>query len=98
MVVAATSLKLSDELRRRITALVDGSDKSAHAFMIEAIERATQQEELRRRFGAEAIEAEKETEASDKVYDAVSAFAYLEARAQGKRARKPRTKSWRRSG
>lgn len=38
-----------------------GSDKSVHAFMVEAIEQAAQREELRRRFGAEAAEAEQET-------------------------------------
>lgn len=97
MVMAATSLKLPDELRQRIAALVDGTDRTAHAFMVDAIERAARQEELRRRFGAEALEAERETESTDRVYDAAGVFAYLEARSQGKRTRKPRTKSWRRS-
>ena len=96
--MAATSLKLSDELKQRIAELVSGSGRSAHSFMVEAIEQAAQREELRRRFGEDAALAERETQESGKVYDATEAFAYLEAGAKGKPARKPRMKSWRQSG
>lgn len=95
--MAATSLKLSEDLRQRIAALVDGTDRTAHAFMVEAIERAARQEELRRKFGAEALEAEQEAERTDRVYAAAGVFTYLETRARGKRAKKPRAQSWRRS-
>lgn len=95
--MAATSLKLSDELKQRIAALVSGTDKSAHAFMVEAIEQAAQREELRRRFGAEAAEAEEETLAAGKAYDAAEVFDHLEARARGETTRRPRPKAWRRS-
>ena len=96
--MAATSLKLPDELKKRIAELVQGSDRSAHSFMIEAIEQAAKREELRRRFGEEAALAESETEKSGQTYDAAEAFQYLEARAKGVRARRPRAKTWRRSG
>lgn len=96
--MAATSLKLPDELKRRITQLVSGSNRTAHSFMVEAIEQAAAREELRRRFGEEAALAERETEESGKVYDAAEAFKYLESRAKGGRARRPRPKSWQRSG
>lgn len=96
--MAATSLKLSDELKRRIAELVTGSDRTAHSFMVEAIEKAAAREELRRRFGKEAALAEDETERSGKVYDAAEAFRYFETHAKGGRARKPRLKSWRPSG
>lgn len=96
--MAATSLKLPDDLKRRITQLVSGSDRTAHSFMVEAIEQAAQREELRRRFGEEAALAEQETEQTGKVYDAAEAFQYLEARAKGAKTRKPRPKSWQRSG
>lgn len=96
--MAATSLKLPDDLKRRIAHLVAGSERTAHAFMLEAIEQAAAREELRRRFGEEAALAEEETERSGKVYDAAEAFKYLESRAKGGRVRKPRLKSWRRSG
>lgn len=91
------SLKLPDALKERIQSLVRGSDRTAHAFMVEAIERAARGEELRRRFGEEAAEAEEESLRSNKAYDAVEVFAYLDARADGKRARRPRLKAWRKS-
>jgi len=96
--MAATSLKLPDELKRRIAELVEGSDRTAHSFMIEAIEQAARREELRRRFGEEAALAESETEKSGQAYDAAEAFRYLESRAKGARVRRPRMKTWRRSG
>lgn len=96
--MAATSLKLPEELKRRIQSLVEGTDRTVHAFMLEAIERVARQEELRRRFGAEAEEAEQETERTGKAYDAAEVFDYLEARARGERARRPRARAWRRSG
>ena len=95
--MAATSLKLPDDLKRRISRLVDGTDRTAHSFMVKAIEQAANREELRARFGAEAELAEQETNKTGKVYDAAEAFRYLESRAQGKRAKRPRLKSWRRS-
>jgi len=96
--MAATSLKLPDELKRRISELVAGSDRTAHSFMVEAIEQAAVRAELRRRFGEEAALAEEETQHSGTVYDAAEAFQYFETRAKGGRARKPRLKAWRRSG
>lgn len=95
--MAATSLKLPDELKRRIAALVGGTDQTAHAFMVQAIEQAAQREELRRRFGVEAADAERETEATGKAYDATEVFDHLEARARGESTRRPRPKAWRRS-
>lgn len=92
-----TSLKLPDELKQRIQRLVKDSNRTAHAFMIEAIEKAACAEELRRQFGADAAEAENEALASGKAFDAREAFAYFEARAAGKTARRPRLKGWRAS-
>jgi predicted transcriptional regulator len=93
-----TSLKLSDQLKERVQSLVTGTGRTAHAFMIEAIERAAQAEELRRRFGEEAAAAERETLKSGKAYDAREVFSYLEARSRGKRVSRPRAASWRKSG
>jgi predicted transcriptional regulator len=93
--MAATSLKSPDELQRRIAEIVDGTDKTAHAFMVEAIECAVKQAELRRHFGDEAALAEAETMKSRRAYDAAKVFDYLEARAKGAAARKPRPRAWR---
>lgn len=42
--MAATSLKLPDDLKQRIVKIVAGSNRTSHAFMVEAIERATKSE------------------------------------------------------
>jgi predicted transcriptional regulator len=94
--MAITTLKLSDELKARVAKLVDGTDKSAHAFMIEAIANETQRAELRRRFVADALAAEREVIRSGKTYAAEEVFAFVEAKAKGKRIRKPAARSWRR--
>jgi predicted transcriptional regulator len=95
--LSATSLKLPEELKKRIQALVSGTDQTVHAFMVEAIARETERAELRRSFGDEARRAEEETLATGKAYDADEVFSYLKARATGKKARRPRAKAWRRS-
>lgn len=93
--MAATSLKLPDELKQRIAALVEGTGQSAHAFMVEAIEQAAHRVALRRRFGAEAAEAEAETLRSGKAYDPQEVFDYLSAKIRGRKAARPRAKAWR---
>jgi predicted transcriptional regulator len=39
--MSATTIKLPPELKDRIAAVVEGTGKSAHAFMVEAIEHQT---------------------------------------------------------
>ena len=96
--MSVTSLKLPDQLKERVQSLVTGTGRSAHAFVVEAIERAAQAEELRRRFGEEAAAAVRETLRSGKAYDAREVFSYLDARARGKRVSRPRAGSRRKSG
>jgi predicted transcriptional regulator len=78
--MGATTLKLPGNLKKRIKALVSGTDQSAHAFMVQAIARETERAELQRRFGEEAGRAEEEAFASGKAYHADEVFSYLKAR------------------
>jgi predicted transcriptional regulator len=96
--MGATSLKLPEELKQRIQALVADTGQTVHAFMVAAIARETERAELRRRFGEEAREAEEQALLSGKAYDAAEVFRYLKSKAAGKKARRPRAKAWRRSG
>ena len=95
--MSVTSLKLPDELKKRIASLVAGSGRSAHAFMVEAIARETERAESFRAFLQDAREAEDEVLRTGKVYDAEEVFAYLAAKAQGSGAKRPRAKRWQRS-
>ncbi|MFN0037956.1 MAG: CopG family ribbon-helix-helix protein [Burkholderiales bacterium] len=90
----ATSLKLPDDLKKRIDTLVAQRDQTAHAFMVEAIRRETERAELRRQFMDEAKAAHTEVLRGGNAYEAAEVFDYLEARVQGKKTRKPRAKKW----
>jgi len=95
MPTIATSLKIPTDLKARIDAAAEAAGKSAHAFMLQAIEQETARAERHDAFIAEAIEAEKEMETSGQYFAAEDVFRYMTARAEGKRARRPRPKAWR---
>ena len=95
--MAATSLKLPDELKRRIESLAAKARKTPHAFMIEALAREAERLELRARFAAEAARAESEAMASGKAVALAAAFDYLEAKLAGRKIRRPRARQWRAS-
>jgi predicted transcriptional regulator len=92
-----TSLKLPERLKRRLAAVVAGTDQSAHGFMVEAIAREVEAAERRHAFLRQARAAERQALRSGKAYDAGEVFDYLEERARGKTARRPRPRAWRRS-
>lgn len=94
--MTTTTLKLPPELKRRVASLVRGTDKSAHAFMVEAISAETRRAELRRTFVAEALAADKEMERTGRGYAFEDVKAYFDARLSGRPARRPRLKRWRR--
>ncbi|MBP6465871.1 MAG: DUF1778 domain-containing protein, partial [Rubrivivax sp.] len=52
--MSTTTIRLPDELRERIERVASARGSSAHAFMVEAVARAAEQEEQRLDFEAEA--------------------------------------------
>ena len=95
--MAATSLKLSDDLKRRIDDLAASARKTPHSFMIDALSREVERLELRARFAADAAESESEAMATGKSIGLDAAFDYLEARVTGRKVRRPRPRRWRAS-
>jgi predicted transcriptional regulator len=95
MTVIATSLKLPADLKARVEALAEAAGKSPHAFMVEAIEREAARAERYESFLEQAREADDEMERTGLYYAAEDVFAYLTTRAEGKRARRPRPRTWR---
>jgi predicted transcriptional regulator len=75
-----TTLKLSEELGRRVAAVVEGTGQSAHAFMVEAIERQTRLAEQRRSFVADALAAREDAGRSGLGYPAGEVHRYMQAR------------------
>ena len=93
--MGATTLKLPPELKDRVKAVAEGTGKSPHAFMVEAIEQQTALAEKRREFVAAALAARRNFMRTGKAYALEDVRKYLAARIAGKPARKPRLKRWR---
>jgi predicted transcriptional regulator len=95
--MSATSLKLPDDLKRRLARLAASAGQTPHAFMVDALAREAQRSELRQRFAADAAESEREALGSGKAHSLDATFDYLAARLGGKNPRRPRARSWRAS-
>ena len=93
--MSATTLKISDGLKRRIVAAAKAAAKSPHAFMLEAIEQQTRLDERRRAFIADAVESRHETLEGGKGYAADDVRRYVLAKASGRKAKRPRPVPWR---
>lgn len=90
-----TTIKLPPELKERVSALVEDTGQSMHAFMLEAIARQTVLAERRKHFVSDALAAKAETELEGTGYASEEVHEYLNSRAQGKRARRPKARRWR---
>lgn len=95
--MSATSLKLPDDLKRRIARLAASRGQTPHAFMVDALSREAERSELRQRFAADAAESERETLDSGKAHSLAATFDYLAERVAGNKPRRPRARSWRAS-
>lgn len=76
-------------MAKRIAKLAAARDTNAHAFMLEAIEEKLEAEEAEAAFRAEAERRLAAMKASGKGIPADEVFAYLEARAAGRKAKRP---------
>ena len=90
-----TSLKLSDQLKRRAVTAAQRQGVSPHAFMVHAIEQAATAAEQRAGFLADAQSALEHMTKTGKGYPADQVHAYLRARIAGKKPTRPRAKPWR---
>jgi predicted transcriptional regulator len=93
--MTTTTLKLPEELRKRVAAAVEGTGQSAHAFMVEAIERQTRFAEQRRGFVADALAAREDAHRSGVGYPADEVHRYMRARGRGEKAARPEPRKWR---
>jgi predicted transcriptional regulator len=88
----AVTLKLPDELKKRINDLAAASGKSPHAFMIDALAAQTAREELRGAFVASALDARQKVARYGQVMEAADVHKWLLARAGGGKAARPRAR------
>jgi len=93
--MGTTSLKLPEELKRRAGAAAQRMGKTAHAFMVDAIERAATAAEARARLVAEAEAARRTMLKSGKGYAPDEVHQYLRKRIAGKKPIRPKARTWR---
>jgi predicted transcriptional regulator len=86
----ATTIKLPDELKQRIAPLAEAAGKTAHAWMVEALERQAAMAEAREAFLRDAEASAVEVDAGGALYAAEEVTAYLLSRAARKAAVRPR--------
>ena len=87
---SATTIKLPDELKQRIAPLAEAAGKTAHAWMVEALERQAAMAEARETFLRDAEASAAEIDAGGALYAAEDVAAYLLSRAAGKAAARPK--------
>jgi len=90
---ATTTIRLPPKLRARIAALAKASGRSAHSFILDAVERHAAYEEAMRSLVKEALLADADIERTGEVYRADDVHAWMERLAQAPTAR---PKPWRR--
>lgn len=90
-----TSVKLSEQLRRRISSLAKSAGISPHAFMVNAIERQAEAAEKQRAFHAEALAADAEMERTGRGHRLDDVETWFIARLKGRKPKPARAVSWR---
>lgn len=93
--MAVTSVRITDELMQEIETLARIEGKTAHAFMVDAIEEKVASVRLRREFLAEGRTALEDFDRTGEGIEAADMGRWLEGKAQGLLAAEPRRRRWR---
>ena len=91
---ASTTLKLTENLKKRIAPLAESTGKTPHAWIVEALETQVALAEKRKAFVNDALAAEKEVASNGRVYAFDHVRQYLNALANGKKAKRPTPVKW----
>lgn len=88
----AVSLRVPEDVKKRVDRLAGAQDTTAHAFMLEAIRDKVEAEEAREAFIAEAQRRLARMKKSGKSIPSAEVFAYLDARAKGGDPARPKAR------
>lgn len=88
----AVSLRVPEDVKKRVDRLAGAHDTTAHAFMLEAIRDKVEAEEARAAFLAEAQRRLARMKKSGKDIPAAEVFAYLDARGKGRSPPRPKAR------
>jgi predicted transcriptional regulator len=84
-----TTIRIEPDLKARVAAAAERAGKTTHAFIVDAIAQTVEQAELEDELHRIADERWTSVLASGQTVSWDKAKVWLEARSQGKRARKP---------
>ena len=87
--MSTTTIRLPDDLRERIEKVAAASGSSAHAFMVDAVARAAEQEEQRLAFEAEAARRFKRMLRTGEYHSPEAVRTYATALARGEKPTPP---------
>jgi predicted transcriptional regulator len=85
-----TSIKLPPKLKSRVATLSRRTGRSAHSFIVEAVERLAAHEEKMQSFVKEALAADADVERTGEVYKADAVHSWLQRMAKGRKATRPK--------
>lgn len=88
----AVSLRIPEEIKKRVEKLAQAHDTTAHAFMVGAIKERLLAEEARAEYHAEAMARLLRMKKTGKGIPAAEVFDYLRERVQGKPAARPKAR------
>jgi predicted transcriptional regulator len=92
MPTSTTTLRLDPKLKARIAKFAKRDGKSPHSFVLETLDEALAQRELREDFERDADEGEEQIRTTGKALDWGETQEWILALAAGKPARRPRLK------
>lgn len=88
----AVSLRIPEEIKRRVEKLAQARDTTAHAFMVGAIEERLLAEETRAEYHVEATTRLARMKKTGQGIPADEVFEYLRERVQGRPAARPKAR------
>lgn len=86
----AVSLRVPEDVKKRVEQLAGEQDTTAHAFMVDAIREKLEAEEARAAFHAEARRRLARMKRTGLGIPAEEVFDYLEKRARGEKPARPK--------
>ena len=87
--MSTTTIRIDEALKERLALAAQQSGKTPHAFILDAIAQTVEQVEIDAQFDRLAEERWARVLATGKTVPWEAAKTYLQARAQGERARRP---------
>jgi predicted transcriptional regulator len=88
----AVSLRIPEEVKKRVARLARAQDLTPHGFMLEAIREKVEAEEARAAFHAEAKQRLARMKKAGTGIPAEEVFEYLRKRAAGEAAERPKAR------